>query len=291
MLVGWPLPKAANAADKEDRGHVLVVAGSRQMPGAAMLSVTAALRAGAGKVTLITAESAAMGLAIAIPEARVIGFQETAAGGLLATDPPVLDKALDQADVILVGPGLLDAAATCDLVQTILRSTRYVPCVLDALAMDVLKHFPAEPEPVFDRPIVMTPHAGEMAHLTDRNKDTVLEQPRHSAVNLSRHTGAVIVLKGAETLIAAPDGRAWRHLADIPGLAVSGSGDVLAGLIAALVARGAQAEQAAVWAVALHAAAGKKLTQLKGPLGYLPRELMDEIPALMARSSTAANIL
>jgi len=127
-----------------------------------------------------------------------------------------------------------------------------------------------------------------MAKLTGTRKDAVLARPEEAALNAARAWNALVALKGAVTHIAAPDGRVWRHEGGNVGLAISGSGDVLSGIIAGLVARGMPLEGAGAWGVALHGLAGVKLAERLGPLGFLARELPGEVPALMAayRSSS-----
>jgi NAD(P)H-hydrate repair Nnr-like enzyme with NAD(P)H-hydrate dehydratase domain len=120
-----------------------------------------------------------------------------------------------------------------------------------------------------------------MAHLTGRDKAAIESDPREAATEAARRWNAVVALKGATTWIARPDGELWRHDGGNVGLAVSGSGDTLAGIIVGLAARGAPLEQAAAWGVALHARAGERLAQRVGTIGYLARELADEVPALM----------
>jgi hydroxyethylthiazole kinase-like uncharacterized protein yjeF len=131
--------------------------------------------------------------------------------------------------------------------------------------------------------LILTPHRGEMAALTGCRKDTVDDEPLAVARHVAARFRAVVALKGAETFVVTPDGQAWRHESHTPGLATSGSGDVLAGIIAGLLARGCSPAQATVWAVAVHAAAGERLAQRIGRLGFLARELADEVaPALAA---------
>jgi NAD(P)H-hydrate repair Nnr-like enzyme with NAD(P)H-hydrate dehydratase domain len=127
----------------------------------------------------------------------------------------------------------------------------------------------------------MTPHAGEMAHLTGWTKEEICADPLAAALKAAALWKVVVVLKGAHTVIATPDGRAWRHHADTPGLATSGSGDTLAGILGGLAARGATALEAALWAVVLHAQAGVRLSLRLGPLGFLAREIAAEIPAVL----------
>lgn len=275
-LRGWPLPRTGDTSDKEDRGQVLVVAGSREIPGAALLSATAALRAGAGKLTIATAQSVAPGLALLMPEARVMGLPETPAGGLLASGTALLEACAARSSAVLIGPGLLDAPGSCEFVLKLLRQLTQVPVILDALAMDVVLQTPR-----FGQPVLLTPHAGEMAHLSGQSKDDVIADAPALAQDMARRHQAVIALKGATTFIISPEGAAWRHVSGNAGLGTSGSGDVLAGIMTGLAARGAPLEQAAAWGVVLHALAGKRLAERHGRLGFLARELLREIPSVM----------
>jgi hydroxyethylthiazole kinase-like uncharacterized protein yjeF len=275
-LRDWPLPQADDASDKEDRGRVLVVAGSREIPGAALLSATAALRAGAGKLTIATARSVAPGLALLMPEARVIALPETPAGGLRCAGAEMLAACAAQSSAVLIGPGLLDAEGSCELVAALLRQLTRVPVILDALAMDV-----ALQAPRFEQPVLLTPHAGEMAHLSGQSKDAVMADAPALAQAMARRLNAIVALKGATTHIMSPEGAAWRHVSGNAGLGTSGSGDVLAGIITGLAARGAPLTQAAAWGVVVHAHAGRRLAERHGRLGFLAREILTEIPSVM----------
>lgn len=275
-LRDWPLPQPGDDSDKEDRGQVLVVAGSREIPGAALLSATAALRAGAGKLTIATAQSVAPGLALLMPEARVIGLPETPAGGLLASGVEQLATCAARCSAVLAGPGLLDSEASCDFVERLLRHLAGVPVILDALAMDVVLQMPR-----FDQPVLLTPHAGEMAHLSGQRKDDVKADAQALARAMAVEHNAVVALKGATTFIIPPEGEAWCHVSANAGLGTSGSGDVLAGIMTGLAARGAPLVQAAAWGVFLHALAGQRLAERHGRLGFLAREILKEIPSVM----------
>jgi hydroxyethylthiazole kinase-like uncharacterized protein yjeF len=279
----FPLPFPAGDGDKEDRGRVLIVAGSREIPGAAVFAATAALRAGAGKVTIATPASIAQSVAFAVLESRVIALEETEDGRMAARGFDALKPMADRTDALLIGPGLSDDAETRDLTAALLGLFTNTEIILDAGAMGIA----CTPRNVipFSRPVLLTPHAGEMAHLTDADKATVAAHPQEAALNAARAWNAVVALKGAITHIAAPDGRVWRHEGGNVGLATSGSGDVLSGIIAGLIARGAPLEEASMWGVALHARAGAKLAERLGPLGYLAREIPDEVPAIMAALS------
>jgi NAD(P)H-hydrate repair Nnr-like enzyme with NAD(P)H-hydrate dehydratase domain len=133
----------------------------------------------------------------------------------------------------------------------------------------------------FDQPVILTPHAGEMAHLTGRSKEALQETPQQVAMRQAKAWNAVVALKGPTTCIARPDGECWTHTSHAPGLGTSGSGDVLAGIIAGLAARGAAPEQALAWGVALHARAGRALAERVGTVGFLARELSAQVPGLM----------
>ena len=276
LLRSWPLPLPPRDGDKEARGHVLIVAGSREMPGAAWLAATAALRAGAGKLVIATARSVASALAVSLPESRVIGLSETKEGGLQADGVDRLEEVLRTVDAVLLGPGWLDERASKLFASRLIKSAganRAV--VLDAMALA------SAPDSDHAKPYLLTPHAGEMAHLLGISREAVVAYPEEHARSASERWQCIVALKGSTTVIAHPNGMAWRHTVQEPGLGTSGSGDMLAGLVTGLAARGIPLEQAAVWGVALHALAGKTLGRESGLLGYLARELPAQIPPLM----------
>jgi hydroxyethylthiazole kinase-like uncharacterized protein yjeF len=277
----WPLPMPGTAGDKEVRGHMLIVGGSREMPGAVILAANAAMRAGAGKLTIATSASVAALVAMAIPESRVISLAENAAGGPLASNAELLAPLAGKVDAMLVGPGMVDDEATCGLVRALLPHFGGVRVILDACAMGVAGGNAGGHPVRFDEPVLLTPHAGEMAFLTGRDKAAIQDAPHASAIAAAREWNAIVALKGALTVIASPEGKLWQHEGGNIGLAISGSGDTLAGIITGLAARGANLEQAAVWGVALHAMAGDQLALRFGVLGYLAREIGAEIPALL----------
>ncbi|MBV7535073.1 NAD(P)H-hydrate dehydratase [Duganella sp. sic0402] len=289
LLRDWPLPMPQAEADKEARGYVLIIAGSTEMPGAVLLAATAALRAGAGKLVIATASSVAPQVGVAVPEARVIGLAETPDGGLLADNADRLHQACQQASAVLIGPGMQDQAACCKLVRAMLPHCADKPLILDAAGMSIASR-DADCGPDgpfrFHTPVMLTPHAGELASLTGADKNDIRSQPDAAARLAAQRWQATVVLKGALTIIADANTQQWRHEGGNTGLAISGSGDVLAGIITGLAARGATLEQAAAWGVALHAMAGEQLALKHGPLGYLAREISNEIPALLRTLST-----
>jgi ADP-dependent NAD(P)H-hydrate dehydratase len=278
LLRAWPLPRLNGSADKEERGSTLVIAGSAETPGAALLAATSALRAGAGKLAVATVASIAPGLALGLAEARVVAIAESEAGGPAGDGLTRIEPLLAKVDAVLIGPGLLDSAATRAFTRRLLKRATRAAVVIDALAMDVVLDVRR-----FERTPLLTPHAGEMAHLIGRAKEEVNADPERHAREAALRWNAIVALKGATTYIATPDGDCWRHVDGHAGLGTSGSGDVLAGLIVGLAARGASLAQAAVWGVALHARAGRALAERLGPIGYLAGELPGEVPGLLEK--------
>lgn len=299
----WPLPMPSDDGDKEERGRVVIIGGSREMPGAVILAATAALRAGAGKLTIATGNCVAQLVALAMPESRVIGLPETQEGGMAESAAEVLQGLAGKADAVLIGPGMQDEPAICIFVLALLSSLGDIKLVLDASAMGVVGSHDQSGEASinsigaenqvgmhsasprflgrFSARVLLTPHAGEMAHLTAADKSVIEADPCAAAKNAAQAWNATVALKGATTFIAASDGQLWQHKGGNSGLAISGSGDTLAGIIAGLAARGASLEQAAAWGVALHARAGEQLATRVGPLGFLARDISAEVPMLM----------
>jgi len=270
FLRGWPLPELQEAESKEDRGRVLVVAGSREVPGAALLAARAALRAGAGKLHIATAADVAPAVAIAMPEARVSGLPMTQAGEIAGVTESVL-AAAESSAAVLSGPGMEVSEAALNVARAL--ALRAPAVVFDAAAI------PAASSGV----CVITPHFGEMANLCKCAKEEIERSPGDTAREVARDRGVVVVLKSATTYVASPAGTLWVHRGGSVGLGTSGSGDVLAGVIAGLMAQGASTDQAAVWAVVLHGAAGKALSVRVGAVGCLAREIADEIPGARNR--------
>ena len=278
LLRDWPLPEPGAVAGGEARGSLLVVAGSRETPGAASLAAMAALRSGAGKLAVATVASMAQGFALSHSEARIIGLPETEGGGFATDGLAKLDALLGQVDAVLVGPGLMDSSATRAFVRRLVKRTTRAAIVLDGLAMDLIVDVRR-----FERPILMTPHVDELSRLIGVTTELIGADPERYAREASLRWNAVVALKGPSTFVATPDGGCWCHVSTHVGLATSGSGDVLAGTIAGLATRGAPLAQAAAWGVALHSRAGRALAERVGPIGYLASELAAEVPRLMQR--------
>ncbi len=282
LLRGWPLPRHDNGDDKEGRGRIYVVGGSAQIPGAVLLAALASLRAGAGQLKIATARSVAPSVAVAVPEAWVVPLAETAGGGLDPSSAGDITHDANNADAVLFGPGMMDAGATSALLHACLPQIEKPTLVLDAAPLACLGDAPDLLHGLKEN-VIVTPHAGEMASVLGRDKAEIKADPLGAAREAAGRLKAVVAMKGSETFIAAPDGRVYVNRYGSIGLATSGSGDTLAGIIAGLAARGADPVQATVWAVYLHARAGEVLARRVGPLGFLARELLAEIPALMAK--------
>lgn len=280
LLRRWPLPKLPHNTHKERRGTVLVVGGSSAVPGAVMLTGIAALRAGAGRLQLGVARAAAVIVGVACPEARVIALPQTRNGELAPAASRALKTDLQKCQALVIGPGMRDESPVASLLALALTQSEGPITVLDAAALRVLQRPPKRLR--FDR-VIATPHAGEMAELWGCSRDQVEANPVELAREAAQDLGLTLVLKGPRTVLATPTGATFVSTNGNPGLGTSGSGDILAGVIAGLAARGASPIQAAAWAVYLHAAAGDKLARSQGPLGYLARDLSPELPALLAK--------
>lgn len=263
------LPRRRRAAHKGDCGHVLIIGGSPGMSGAARLAGEAALRAGAGLVTVATHPEHAALLNLTRPELMVQAVADVSA----------LERAAERADLIAIGPGLAQGAWSQALFEQALALDK--PLVLDADALSLLATSPRQ-----HGNWVLTPHPGEAARLLGLTVAEV-EQDRFAAVEaLQRRYGGVVVLKGAGTLIRGPGYRPTGLCSDgNPGMASAGMGDTLTGIIAALMAQGRAAgfglEQAAVAGVCLHAAAGD-LAARHGQRGLLASDLITALRATLA---------
>ena len=286
LLRRRPLPRHDTDAGKEERGTIMVIGGERSTPGAVVLAATAALRAGAAKLQIATASSVAPFLGVAVPEALVVSLAETRQGAIHRRAATELAEKAAQADALVIGPGMVDAAATTAFLEALFeRLPRGPVLVLDAGAVSTLNGNGALLAR-HEGNLVLTPHAGEMAALLGEERESVLRKPLQIARSAAVAYRAVTLLKGAETLIARPDGRAWRYAGGDVGLATSGSGDVLAGIIAGLAARGADATTASLWGVYLHGEAGNVLASRQGRVGFLAREIAPELPRLMEEAAT-----
>jgi hydroxyethylthiazole kinase-like uncharacterized protein yjeF len=272
-LRDFPLPEQADT-DKDFHGQLLIVAGSGNTPGAALLCATAAMRSGVGQIRLATVEEASIPLAMQAPELWVIGLDHG--------DSPKdrLGDAIKGADAIVAGPGIIDEQLGEDLARTLLECG--VPVVLDVGLLYRLPRLQAECRDYRFGPILL-PNAREMATLLGWKREDV-DSDRLAAGRAAAQTyNSLVLAKGAVSHVVAPDGRSRTNRGGAPGLGVAGSGDTLAGIVGALLARGAEPLTALLWGVLLHGEAGELLSSKVGPVGFLAREIPEQIPALLAR--------
>ena len=276
-----PLPALDGDTDKDSRGRVLIAGGAVDVPGALRLTGEAVLRVGAGKVRLATVASAALGLGLAFPEAAVLALPE-ADGEIGADAADLLREHVERAECVVLGPGMGSSAVAAGLVRAIAAVASEATLLLDAAAV-VGSAGLAEVLAPWRGRLVMTPHCGEMAGLCGCDEDAIKADPAKIAREIADRFGAVVVLKDAETLIAAPEGGTLHYAGGGPGLGTGGSGDVLAGAIAGLLARGAAPVVAAGWGVWLHGSAGRRLAADVGTIGFLGRELLPLLPVTLAQ--------
>lgn len=283
-LARHPLPSPDASGDKEARGLVLVVGGAVELAGAILLSGIAALRAGAGKLQLATCKDVVLQIGASVPEALVASLPQTERGGISADAADEIVRRAQDVDAVLLGPGMIGERDVEALVVRLLSDVTDPVLVLDAAALQsVARHH--DLTRTHAGRLVLTPHAGEMTSMLGVDKQAVSEHPCEIAEQAACELSAVVVLKGPVTYIAAPDHQTCCYAAGDVGLATSGSGDTLAGVIVGLAARGADPFVAACWGVFLHGSAGNVLAKKIGRIGFLARELLDEIPRVMQRAT------
>ncbi len=273
------LPRRKNMGHKGSHGHVLVLAGSRGKTGAAVLASEGALRSGAGLVTLCVPERLSPIFEIHCLEAMTMAVAGLDGYALANNDYQQIAQAAMGKGCLVVGPGLGTAPQTAALVNQVVR-TLPQPLVVDADALNTLELAGLVPGRG-DLVRILTPHPGEMAGLTGLSVAEVQADRLQVAAGFAREHGVVVVLKGAATVIAGPDGRLAINSSGNNGMGTGGMGDVLAGLIAGLVAQEVEAFQAACLAVYAHGRAGDILAET-GPYGYLASELAAGLPQVWA---------
>lgn len=276
VLRGWPLPEASGT--KYARGQVLVVGGSCTTPGAVILAGVAALRMGAGRLTVATAEGVATAVAVAMPECGTRPLPQDEEGSVTGEGvEPVLEDELRRADAVLLGPGLRAGEGAVRLVEAIASTAPHdVPVILDAAALAALQEAGDSSVEQLRGRLVLTPNAGELARLLD-----VDEVPANDLARASLEAaGCFDAVVGCGPFIAAR-GAVWSVSTGDTGLGTSGSGDVVAGAVAGLLARGADPLQATAWSKHVHAAAGDVLSARWGRVGYLASELLPELPLVL----------
>jgi ADP-dependent NAD(P)H-hydrate dehydratase / NAD(P)H-hydrate epimerase len=273
------LPDRPLDAHKGTFGTVVVLAGSLGFTGAAYLASTAAARTGAGLVRLLVADTIYPILAAKCTEVMATPVQEVAPGAVGHAAYDLVMRQLATAEAGIIGPGLGRDGSTWRLVLDLVHHVS-CPLVLDADALNALSDAPRS-KGKLGKNRVLTPHPGELARLTGKTVEAIAADRPGAARKAAKEWGAVVVLKGARTLVAHPDGRCSEDPHEVPALATGGTGDVLSGIIGGLIAQGSDPYVAAVTGVYIHAAAGRRISQRLGDSGLLASDLLLEIPLVM----------
>jgi hydroxyethylthiazole kinase-like uncharacterized protein yjeF len=272
-----PLPQPHGEVDKNSRGRILVVGGCLDVPGGVRLTAEASFRAGAGKVRVATVHAAAIAIGTLLPEAAVLALPTDARGEIDAAACE-LEEHLPAFDAVVVGPAMSCHQQAFRLVASMLSSPGWdAGLVIDAAALMALAPL-ADTLRKRKSPAILTPHIGEMAALIEWDVDAIARDGPGAVREAARRYGAVAILKGGASLIADPSGALYAYDSGNIGLATAGSGDVLAGIVAALLARGCSALSATLWSVWLHGEAGRHCAKTIGPLGFLASDLLKVIP-------------
>lgn len=277
-LAANPLPDPTQAEDKNSRGRVLAVGGAVSVPGALLLTGEAAFRAGAGKVQLATVDlAAAVALGVRLPEAAVFGLAVNDDGELAGACAAKVVDLLGQADAAVLGPGTGAKADAVPVLEAVAGCGAEVPLLIDAGLLCAVPQV-EDALVAYAGARVLTPHPGEAATLMDCDADDIGPELACAA---AERFAATVVMKDSETWIATPGQPVLHYPGGGSGMATGGSGDVLAGVIGGLLARGAEPHVAAGWGVWLHGEAGRRLAEEVGTIGFLARELLPLVPRLM----------
>lgn len=272
-VAGW-LPPRGPQAHKRSAGFAVVVAGSRSMTGAAALAASAAYRVGAGLVALAVPEGTLPVVQEVVREAVFVPLPQTDAGAAAGASPR-LEEVLSQADALAIGPGMTTDVPTATFVRELVRASE-IPVVVDA---DGLNAFAGRAEDLVDRKsdLVLTPHAGEFARLAGTSSREVETDRVGHVRELAARTGATVLLKGSRTLVGTPDAVVRINPTGGPELATGGTGDVLTGAIAGLLARGIAPAEAAAAAAYVHGVAGRLAAEARGQ-GTTAGDVLDHLP-------------
>ena len=273
------IPARPRDAHKGTFGTAVVLAGSLGLTGAAYLSSTAAARTGAGLVRLLVADTIYPILAAKCTEVMATPVPEVAPGAVGHAAYDSILRQLAIASVGIIGPGLGRDSSTWRLVLDLALHAK-CPLVMDADGLNALAVSPRA-KGKLGKNRVLTPHPGELARLTGKTAEAINADRESAARKAAKEWGAIVVLKGAHTVVAHPDGRTSEDPHEVPALASGGTGDVLSGIIGGLIAQGSEPYAAAVTGVYVHAAAGSRISERLGDSGLLASDLLLEIPLVM----------
>jgi len=269
--------KRPATAHKGDFGRIFILAGSRGMTGAANLTGMAALRAGAGLVTVGVPDAVYLIIAKRDSELMVKPFPSTVRGSLSIKALPEIRRFAHTQDVIAIGPGLSQNPATQKLIRQVIAETAK-PLVIDADGLNALRGHLTLLNKGSD-PFILTPHPGEFCRVFGGKLDDSDALRKKRAAEAARKYGVVLVLKGHRTVVAAPDGEVFINKTGNPGMATAGSGDVLTGVIAALLGQGLSRDEAACLGVCVHGLAGDLAAEKVGQTGMTATDILHYLPA------------
>lgn len=272
------LPVRRADSHKGDYGRLLNLAGSKNMSGAAVMSTLAALRCGAGLVTLASTDRVVDLAASRICEATYLRLAENEDGEISSHSLREAVTALLHASACLIGCGMGCSENTGRLLRTVLENS-VSPVIIDADGINCLSH-DINMIRTANAPVILTPHMGEMARLIKRPVSEIAADRFRIARDFASQWQVVLVLKDAATIIACPDGTLYLNTAGNPGMARGGSGDVLAGMIASFAAQGLEPALAAAAGVHLHSVCGDRTAEKLSQYGMLPSDMIDELPLL-----------
>lgn len=285
-FAGKLLPRRNQHTNKGDYGKLLVVAGSVGMGGAAMMATKAALRSGAGITVLATPNDVAHNIAPQMMEAMAIPLVQNASGGVGQDALPHLEQLMEHSSALVLGCGMGQSTETRRLIKSLVSKAK-IPLVLDADGINAITH-DINMIKQLQTPVVLTPHPGELARLLGVSIADVERNRPKTALAVARNLHVVLVLKGHETLVALPNGTLYRNTTGNAGMAKGGSGDVLAGIIGALLAQKQfTAETAALLGVYLHGLAGDYCAVRYSQYSIIAGDLIDALPFVFKQTETA----
>jgi len=276
-IVAALIPKRKPSSHKGSCGEVLIIAGSRNMTGAAVMAARSALRVGAGLVKLGVPEGLEARISPDIPEVITVPLSSTKDFSLSAKALGQIVELSKSADCVAVGPGISTNPETVDLVKAILSSGIKKDIILDADALNSVADDPSLLKKSKSN-LILTPHPGEMSRLTGMSVEEIQGKRREVAKSFAAEHQIVLVLKGAVSVIAGPDGRSILNITGNPGMATAGMGDVLTGAIAGLAAQGLNSYDSAISAVFIHGMAGDVVASIKGEHGIMATDLTESLP-------------
>lgn len=289
LLRTLPLPAWDDEATKADRGKLLVVAGSKRLPGAPLLVARSALRSGCGTVRVATPESISLAIGVAVPELLVVPLPETKTGTLSQSAVETVARECGACQALIVGPGLGEGSETEGAIREIVEAAP-LPTVVDAEGLNALGEGFSFTGIRAAR--IITPHAHEFEALANISLEGADDEKRAKiAADYARAQKVVLVLKGRTTFVADPEGAVYRNESGSRVLGTAGSGDVLTGAIGSFLAQGLDATRAAVWGVHAHSLAGEYIAKDLGDDGVLASDLISQLPFVqrfLRRSTEAA---